>query len=50
MSAPGATWRDGKPSYGPRHQITLILGPATCPTCLNQVASRLHHEICEVNA
>lgn len=31
---------------GERELLTLIIGPHTCPTCLEPKASRLHHEIC----
>lgn len=36
----------GKPGYDERTRLTMILGPATCPTCLESLASTLHRELC----
>lgn len=49
MNAPATTRRDRKAAYTIRDKLTLILGPRTCPTCLERYGSQLHRELCEVS-
>lgn len=49
MSSAPARERSRAPLV-PRELLLAVLGPRTCPTCLEALGSQLHHELCEVGS